>query len=186
MPREQHPVEWGSALPTLAERLGGGPQPLLAIRADTKQPLIGHILPLCVPMRPCARQAPFAPCASVSPFKAGANLWPPPASPACPRLCHHPTWWPGWASGGTWQGLSQGDSSRPLTVADRTGGQEPPAGDGTHGARAGHRLVSPQRQRHRQRLGGHHRHGEGLDPAREGGGGRWGSDAEHPPPPCRL
>lgn len=56
---------------------------------------------------------------------------------------------------------SQAHPSPPPHAADRPCGQEPPAGDGAHGARAGHRLVPSQRQRHRQRLRGHHRYGEG-------------------------
>lgn len=70
----------------------------------------------------------------------------------------------------------------PPRAADRPCGQEPPAGDGAHGARAGHRLVPSQRQRHRQRLRGHHRYGEGRAV-----GGVWRAP---PPPPfpllCRL
>lgn len=60
------------------------------------------------------------------------------------------------------RGGSQAHPSPPSPrVADGPCGQEPPAGDGAHGASAGHRLVPPQRQRHRQRLRGHHRYGEG-------------------------
>ncbi|XP_062448518.1 coronin-6 isoform X2 [Rhea pennata] len=54
----------------------------------------------------------------------------------------------------------RGGLHRPAPGQDGPRGQEPPAGDRAHGAGAGHRLVPPQRQRHRQRLRGHH--GDGV------------------------
>lgn len=105
-----------------------------------------------VPGHIAALCIPMGLCASVSPRPA----------PPVPYLC--------WGSGGV-PGSSLPPSPR---VADGPCGQEPPAGDGAHGASAGHRLVPPQRQRHRQRLRGHHRYGEG----RAAGGLR-----RAPPPP---
>lgn len=104
-----------------------------------------------VPGHIAALCIPMGLCASVSPRPA----------PPVPYLC--------WGSGGV-----PGSSPPPPRVADGPCGQEPPAGDGAHSASAGHRLVPPQRQRHRQRLRGHHRHGEG----RAAGGLR-----RAPPPP---
>lgn len=132
----------------------------------------------CVPQFPPSRQV-----------QSSGHCWVPLHVPTCataPRLA-------GLGLGGRLAGSppAAGASSQHLAVADGTGGQEPPAGDGAHGARAGHRLVSPQRQRHRQRLGGHHRHGEGPDPGWEGGGGclgepRGASPPTPPSPPAKC
>lgn len=178
-------------MPTPAEGLGTPSQPLLAIRRGTKGLFPARIVPLCVPVR-----APFPLHASVPPSRlvqSSGHLRGVLRVPACApalRGGRAGAWGaPGRVSSPSPSPSSppaSGDSSQHLGVADGTGGQEPPAGDRTHGARAGHRLVSPQRQRHRQRLGGHHRHGEGLDPGWEGDGGYRGSGTEHPPPPASL
>ncbi|NWS63367.1 CORO6 protein, partial [Chunga burmeisteri] len=98
----RHPSGVG-VYPAHPSRGAGEPPP--ATRGDTKPPLLGPIGPLHVPAGPRAKRAPSPLRAPVSPFEAGAKLWPLPGPPMCPRLCHSPTWWPGWSLGGTWQDL---------------------------------------------------------------------------------
>lgn len=112
---------WESALPTTAERLGGSAQLLLAIRGDTEQPLSEYIMPLCITTELCAKRPPCPGYASVSFSEAGAKLWLSPGPPACPRLCHSSTRWPGWGLGSTRQGLPHPLETHPSTLTLQTG-----------------------------------------------------------------
>uniref|UniRef100_A0A493TLA0 Coronin n=1 Tax=Anas platyrhynchos platyrhynchos TaxID=8840 RepID=A0A493TLA0_ANAPP len=115
------------------------------------------------------------------------SSWRPAA--AAPSWCCPCTRWEralglGWGRlrGDGWAG--SGDPPPPSVLADRPHRQVLPHGVRAHGPRAGHRVVPPQRPRHRQRLRGLHRHGEGRTGKRgDGEMGRGLHGGASPPRP---